>query len=270
VIARKGGLLVKLVTSPVDGRVVDISSGRVLVEFGSNPIFVKAGLSGLVKEIIPDFGAILGAEGALLQGVWGNGEMAEGLMICMARNRTEELSPERMDISLRGSIVFGGPCLKAEVIYKASEIPLRGLVVSGIAPELLELAGRQPFPIMALIGLGRVPYDEHTYQIIGNMEKNVTCVNASAWDRCRGSRPEVIIPKHGDTLVTVLAEDVDYQVGQLVRILQSPYLWETARIKTLLRDARTYPGGVTAESAMCVLDNGEEIVQPLVNLEVIL
>ncbi len=97
-IARKGGLLAKTVTSPVDGRIVEITNGRVIVEHGSNPIVVKAGFTGTVREVIPNFGAIITSGGALLQGVWGNQRMAEGLMICMARNRIEELTPERMDV----------------------------------------------------------------------------------------------------------------------------------------------------------------------------
>jgi hypothetical protein len=270
VIARKGGLLAKTVMSPVDGRVTEIANGKILLEYGSNLITVNAGFTGTVREVIPNFGAIVVSEGALLQGVWGNGQLAEGLLICMARNRIEELSPERMDMSIRGSIVFGGPCLKREILTRAVEISLRGLVVSGIAPDLLEYASTVPFPVMALIGVGKAVYDEHCYQIISNMDKRVACVNATVWDHCLGSRPEVVIPKRGEDLLSESSESPEYKVGQLVRILQSPALWETARIKTLLSEERVYPSGIVAKSAICILNNGEEIVQPLVNLEVIL
>jgi hypothetical protein len=268
-IARKGGLIAKSVTAPVDGRVSEIKNGCVLLEQGSNPIIVKAGFTGNVKEIIPNLGAILTGEGALLQGVWGNGKMAEGLMICISRNRIEELSPERMDVSLRGSVVFGGPCLKAEVLQQAEEIPLRGLVVSSLAVDLLDNASSVPFPVMALVGLGKVVFDEHTFKIISSMEKRVACVNATAWDRCLGSRPEVVIPKRDEPVLSESPEEAEYKEGQLVRILQSPQ-WETARIKSLLPEVRIYPSGIIAQSALCILSNGEEVVQPLVNLEVIL
>jgi hypothetical protein len=269
VIARKRGLISKQVVVPVDGKVVECSNGRVLIALGSSPLVVQAGFTGLVKEVIPDYGAILVTEGAILQGVWGNGRLAEGLMICLARSRNEELYPERMDVSLRGSVVFAGPCLKPETLRLASEITLRGLVVSSIAPEYLGLAEKLPYPVMVLNGLGKVPYDEHTYQIISNMDKRVACINAVIWDRYAGSRPEVVIPRRGEGHISELPENVDYTNGQLVRILQSPYLWETARIKNILPDSRAYPSGITAVSALCVLDNGEEIVQPLANLEVI-
>jgi hypothetical protein len=270
VVAHKGGLLAKSVTSPVDGRVTEITNGKILVEYGSNPVAVKAGFTGTIREIIPDFGAIVVSEGALLQGVWGNGKLAEGLMICMARNRIEELSPERMDVSLRGSVVFGGSCMRVETLKRAAEIPLRGLVVSSIAPDLLEYASTIPFPIMALIGVGKAVYDEHCYQIILKMDKCVACVNATVWDRCLGSRPEVVIPQRGKALLSESNENAEYKIGQLVRILQSPALWETAQIKTLLSEDRLYPSGIVTRSALCILNNGEEIVQPLVNLEVIL
>jgi len=268
-IARKGGLLARTVTSPVDGRIVEITNGRVIVEHGSNPVVVKAGFTGTVREVIPDFGAIIVSEGALLQGVWGNQRIAEGLMICMARNRVEELVPERMDVNLRGSVVFGGHCMKVEVLRRAEGIPLRGLIVSGLAPDLLEYARMMTFPIIALVGVGHAVYDEYTFNIISTMDKRVACVNATDWDRCLGSRPEVVIPKRDDTHLSESLEDAEYKVGQLVRILQSP-LWETARIKSLLSEERVYPSGIVAQSALCILDNGEEIVQPLVNLEIIL
>jgi hypothetical protein len=268
-IARKSGLLAKTVTSPVDGRIVEITNGKVIVEHGSNPIVVKAGFTGTVREVIPNYGAIITSGGALLQGVWGNQRMAEGLMICIARNRIEELAPERMDVSLRGSVVFGGPCMKSEVLHRAEEIPLRGMVISGIAPDLLEYASGMTIPIMVLVGIGKAVYDEHTFNIISTMDKRVACVNATAWDRCLGSRPEIVIPKREETLLSESPEEAEYKVGQLVRILQSP-LWETARIKTLLPEERVFPSGSVAQSAICTLGNGEEIAQPLVNLEVIL
>ena len=268
-IARKSGLFAKKVTSPVDGRIVDITNGKVIVEHGSNPIVVKAGFTGSVREVIPNIGAIIISEGALLQGVWGNRRMAEGLMICIARNRVEELTPERMDVNLRGSVVFGGPCMKGEVLRRAEEIPLRGLVVSGIAADLLDYACTMTIPIMSLIGVGKAVFDEHTFNIISTMDKRVACVNATAWDRCLGSRPEVVIPKRDTKPQSEANEEVEYKAGQLVRILQSP-LWETARIKSLLPEERVYPSGFVAQSALCILGNGEEIVQPLVNLEVIL
>ncbi|MGA9398025.1 MAG: hypothetical protein WBV22_07175, partial [Anaerolineaceae bacterium] len=155
-------MIAKLVYSPADGKVVESSNARVLIDLGSSPLVVQAGFTGLVKEVIPDRGAILVAEGAILQGVWGNGRLAEGLMICLARNQIEELIPDRMDVSLRGSVVFGGPCLDSETLRLASEIPLRGLVVSSIAPDILDLAKNLPFPIMALIGIGKVSYDDYS------------------------------------------------------------------------------------------------------------
>ena len=79
-----------------------------------------------------------------------------------------------------------------------------------------------------------------------------------------------MIPKRGEALLSESTESAEYKAGQLVRILQSPALWETARIKTLLPEDRVYPSGIVAKSALCILNNGEEIVQPLVNLEVIL
>ncbi len=270
VIAHRGGLLAKQVFSPVDGRVADCSNARVLIEMGSNPITVLAGFTGIVKEVIPEYGAILVTEGAILQGVWGNRRLAEGLMICLARNQVEELTPDRMDVSLRGSVVFGGPCLKPEVLRLAAEIPLRGLIISSISTELLELAEKMPFPVMALIGIGKVPYDNHSYEVISTMNNRVACINASVWDRFSGSRPEVVIPRRGEGRIAELPDVVEYQTGQLVRILQSPSLWETARIKELLPDTRVYPSGISAKSALCVLENGAETVQPLANLEVII
>jgi len=270
VIARRGGLLSKQLTSPVDGKVTDCSNARVLVELGSNPIIVQAGFTGIVKEVIPGYGAILVAEGAILQGVWGNGRLAEGLIISLVRNQVEELNPDRMDVSLRGSVVFGGPCINAETMRLAADIPLRGLIVSSIAPELLELAEKLPFPVVALIGLGKVPYDDHSYQIIGDLNKHVACINAVPWDRYSGLRPEVVVPRRGEGRITELPDNVEYTTGQLVRILQSPYLWEIARIKEIFPEARRYPSGIIADSALCELANGKETVQPLVNLEVIL
>lgn len=270
VLANRSGLLSKTVFSPGDGRVLDCSNARILIAVGSRPLTVQAGFSGQVKEVLPDLGAVLTTEGAILQGAWGNGRMAEGLLICLAGNRGELLAPDRMDISLRGSVVFGGPCLQAETLQRAAEIPLRGLVISGMAPELFPLADQMPFPVMVLIGPGAVPFDDFSLRIVQDLNKRVVCVNASAWGQRPGQRPEVIIPRHNEGPVSELPDTVDYQPGQLVRFLQSPYPWETARIKSLHPEAWAFASGITTPAALCVLENGKETVQALMNLEVIL
>ncbi|HMN62220.1 MAG TPA: hypothetical protein PJ988_17765, partial [Anaerolinea sp.] len=86
IIAETGGLFSRIVRAPDDGQVVTISAGRVLLEVESQPVQILAGISGVVTDLIPERGATVEGNGALIQGVWGNGPfVGEGLMVILLK-----------------------------------------------------------------------------------------------------------------------------------------------------------------------------------------
>ena len=75
IIARQKGFLPQIVHAPAGGRVLLVGNGQVLMEVGDTTFELHAGIPGTVTRQIVDRGVEITFNGALIQGVWGNGEI---------------------------------------------------------------------------------------------------------------------------------------------------------------------------------------------------
>lgn len=78
VLAGPVGVARRLVRAPVDGRVVLIEAGQILLEVAGYTRRLQAGLPGKVVDLVPERGVVIQNAGALIQGVWGNGKIGQG------------------------------------------------------------------------------------------------------------------------------------------------------------------------------------------------
>ena len=77
--------------------------------------------------------------------------------------------------------------------FAAAELPVRGLILSSLPPALLPLANQMRYPILVTDGLGSLPMNSLAYRLLStNVQREVT-LNAEAYDRYSGGRPEAII-----------------------------------------------------------------------------
>jgi len=268
ILAGPVGLARRVVRSPRSGRVVLVGSGQVLLEVQGKPYELKAAVSGTVASLIPDRGVIVETTGALIQGVWGNGHIDSGLMNVLAREASHTLTADQLDVSYRGSVILAGHVAAAEVIKGAAELPLRGLILSSMAPGLLPLARKAQIPILLLEGFGFHPMNPVAFKLLSTNVQRDVVVNAEAWDIYAGTRPEVIIPLPSAGEV-ILPKDTDYfSPGQKVRVIRSPHFGEIGTLQEI-REIAVFPSGVRAEAAEVRLENGNVAVLPLTNLDVL-
>ena len=264
-----GGLFPRTVHAPKAGHIIAVGGGRVLVELDEAPFELCAGLSGVVSDLVAERGVIIDAYGALIQGVWGNDRIEAGVLTTVSHSQNEELTPEQLDVSLRGAIVLGGWCSQADVFRVAAEIPLRGLVLSSITPDLIPAAKQTPVPVLVLEGFGQLPMDAAAYKILSTNEKREVCINTGALDRFNGVFPELVIPLPA-TSETPMPRDSDiFAPGQSVRITQAPYKSKTAIIASLIPEPAAFPSGLRVQAAEVRFENGEGASVPLMNLEII-
>src|SRR5215217_4497233 len=132
--------------------------------------------------------------GALVQGVWGNGRIDNGLMVNLLEKPDDVLSAGRLDVSLRGSVILGGQIRDVETLKAAAELPVRGLILSSMSSSLLQTAYQMRFPMMVTEGFGAIPMNSAAFKLLTTNNKREATVNAEHFDRYSGSRPEVIIP----------------------------------------------------------------------------
>jgi hypothetical protein len=118
-------------------------------------------------------------------------------------------------------------------------------------------------------GFGQQKMNPTAYNLLTTNERREVALNAQTWDPYRGTRPEVIIPLPANVDPSMPQETATFASGQQVRILRAPYIGSTASILELRPGMSAMPSGVMAASAEVQLENGEKVILPLVNFEVI-
>ena len=269
VLAGPVGFAKRVLRAPKDGRVIVAGSGQILLEIESRPLELSAGLTGTVADLIGERGAVIETKGALIQGVWGNGRIDFGLMHVLAKNPDQELLLADLDMSLRGSVVMGGYCGSPDVLRSAAELPLRGLILSSLDSALACQALRMKVPVIVLQGWGRRELNAAAFKLLSTSTQSEVAINAQAWNRHTGQRPEVVISLPGGGLLNEPPEVIVFSPGQQVHITGAPHAGRIGTITAVRLEKAVFPSGISAQAADIRLENGDDIVVPLANLEVL-
>jgi hypothetical protein len=164
---------------------------------------------------------------------------------------------------------LGGYCDDPKVLRNGVDIPLKGLILSGIAASLLPLAAQTPYPIVVLSGFGHRPLDSASYKLITSNQNREVSVNAMAFDRFEGTRPEIVIPLPSSSDPSLPMQTEDYSEGSKVRVLRPMGANAIGTIIQIFDQPVALPSGVRAMSASVSLENEETIMVPLANLELL-
>ena len=269
VIAESTGLFAREAKSPEEGRVVAMGGGKLVLETGGFSFELAAGIPGVITEVIGERGVVIRSTGSVVQGLWGNGGLETGVMISVMENPDEVFDANRLDVSIRGSIILGGCAEDPAVIKNATELPVRGLILASMSPALLPLAMQAAFPIILLDGFGRRPMNSTAYKLLSTNVKRDVTLNAENYDRLNGTRPEVFIPLPVSQEPPELREVETFAPGQIVRVISLIAPSQVGTLEQIFANPATLASGLKAKAAAVRLENGEEIIVPLTNLEVL-
>lgn len=268
-IAKGKGMFPKSVKTPRAGRVVAVGGGQVLMEVGETKIELRAGIPGSVIQILPNKGVVIQTAGGLVQGVWGNGRIDSGILANLADAPNAVLTPNRLDVSLRGSVILAGLLKDADTLEAAAELPVRGLIVASIYPSLLTKAREMRYPILVTDGFGSLPMNSAAYKLLTTNAKREVTINAELYDRYTGTRPEVIIPLPTSSNPPSPKEVEEFVPGLQVRMRRPPFMGMLGSIVSVKSGLTALPSGLRAQSAEVKLENNEIVIAPLVNLEAV-
>jgi hypothetical protein len=259
----------RVVRAPCSGKIILTGRGKILIEEDVDPYQLLAGLPGEVVSLIPGRGAVIESIGALVQAVWGNGQINFGLLRVLIKQAEDILTVDQLDIDLRGTVVFAGYCGDEQVLHAAAELPLRGLILSSMAASLIPLAEEISLPIVIIEGFGLLPINSSAFNLLITSDRREIAVKAEKLDSYANQRPEVFISLPVNQMVHEPRDATLFSPGQKVRMVRAPYQSQIGTLITLTPGLEVLPNGIKTTSAEVELENSIKVKLPLANLEVL-
>jgi hypothetical protein len=269
VIAGPLGLARRTIRAPGDGRIVAIERGRVLYEMQGDPHRLRAGFPGKVIATDGSRKVTVETQGALIQGVWGNGREDYGLMRMVSEDRAARLQTGQLDINFRGAILVAGVCDHPAPLHQATELAVRGVILGSIDSELISIARRLPYPLLVTEGFGRRPINQPAFNLLMNNAGREMAIHAHPIRADSNQRPELIIPLAPNHPTELPDEVITLMPGTQVRILRAPLHGQVGIIREVLSQSFLFPSGIRARSATVDLEEGGTTTVPLANLDVL-
>jgi hypothetical protein len=258
--------------SPVDGVVIAVGDGKALIAVTEPPLEIRAGVPATVTKVITDYGATLETVGALLEGVWGNGLEAFGVLRVVGAGLADPLTPELLDVELRGTIIAAGTLQDTSAFGQLTEIGARGLVVGSLHSELVADVQKLTIPVLVVEGFGNQGFSQPAYTLLASNTGREAWVNAQAWDQFAGRRPEIIIPLPSPSQAPgAPANGEALKEGQRVRIVRGPGAGYVGQIIALSDDMLFAASGVRSRLATVKLEESADppVLVPFANLDIL-
>ena len=264
------GQLRKGCKSPVEGQVVEVRDGLILIESAAATFELRAHVRGEVANVMPNRGVVISVSGALIQGMWGSGGEAEGVLKLLVDNPQKPLRERAIDVSCHGTIVVGGWILNEAVLEQAIEARVRGIVVGGMDAGLCESLDSLPFPVLLTEGFGTLAMSQPAFALFQSNMGREALLSADTRTRRDARRPEVLIPRrNGHDGSEEGSSILPLQVGAQVRALRAPNLGKVGAVVDLPAQPQRIESGARLPVAVVDLEDGEQVSVPLANLELI-
>jgi len=263
---RKPGLLrQRRLTSPVNGVLYQVRSGRLVLQQTPDLVEVRAMMHGLVVDFIANRGVVIETKGTLIQGSWSSGREGFGAIRMVADAFDEPLRSAHIDVDARGAILVAGRIDRGDVLEEAEENSVRGVVAGSAPATLIRAMQRVRFPIVLTEGFGRQGMAGPVFDLLGKSEERDASLFAALPDR-----PEIVIPLPAPQDVEGLSGRPEpVTVGRRVRVLREPHAGEVGEVVALHTRSQSTTIGLRAAGADVALSSGKVIFVPFANLDLI-
>ena len=280
------GLFRGIAKSPVAGTVELISdvTGHVGVRQPPTVIDVNAYVQGRVVKILPQEGAVVETQGALIQGIFGVGGERRGTLRMLVSRPDETLTAQHIPNDVAGQILVGGAAVEADAITCAAERGAVGIVAGGIRDtDLVRYLGRDigvaitgsediPLSIILTEGFGAIQMATRTFRLLKSLEGKTASINGATQIRAGVIRPEIIVPLEDPSHLPEsppAREAQTLDIGSVVRIIREPYFGRLGTVVELPPELMEIESGTHARVLKAELDGGAIAVVPRANVEII-
>jgi hypothetical protein len=277
------GLMKQRAEAPVAGTIESVSpiSGQVILREAPIPVEVQAYVQGTVAEVIAGEGVVVEAIGALMQGIFGVGGETFGTLRVVAKSPDEELTPARLSSEHRGAIVVGGSYVSYETLMRARDLGVAAVVVGGFDDGGLKrllgrdlgvaITGAEDLGLTLILteGFGHIRMADRTWRLLGAHEGRQASVSGATQIRAGVMRPEIVIPGTEARERDGAGVGTGIEVGSLLRIIREPYFGRIGRVVALPAELQPLETEAKVRVMRVAFADGEEIVVPRANVELI-
>ena len=277
------GLFKSDAKAPESGTIESISgvTGQVIMRGPPQPVVVRAYVEGDVVEVVPEEGVVVKTCGSFIQGIFGIGGESSGEVVMACDTPSDVLDADRVKPEHEGKILVGGSLVTDAALKQAIKVGAKGVVVGGFDAEDLRrflgydlgvaITGHEDLGITLVVteGFGQIAMAPNTFALLKKHQGDRASINGATQIRAGVIRPEMVIPVKGTVHVEDKAVNVGIHVGSPIRMIRDPYFGLLGTVADLPSDPQVLESGSRARVAVAKLDNGETVIVPRANIELI-
>ena len=277
------GLIKRFVKSPVTGTIENIgASGWITVRKPPVIVDLKAYIPGIVKEIIPERGAVIETSASYIQGIFGVGGETYGPLRVIVNSLDEVLTADMITPESKGKIIVGGSFITLKAVRKATEVGVAGIVVGGFGGDDLTrllgyemgvaITGEEEIGTTLIIteGFGEIAMSHRSFSLLKKLEGQEACISGATQIRAGVIRPEVIIPQE-QVKEKALEDELSsgMRPGTPIRIIRQPYFGRLGSVVSLPVELQIMESESNVRVVEVELDDGSKVTVPRANVEII-
>lgn len=256
-------------------------TGMVAIREPPTAVNLDAYIPGKVIKVQEKLGVTIEINSALVQGIFGIGGERHGELTTIAKP-DEVLTVNHITADCAGKILVGGSLVNSDILKKAAEVGVKGIVVGGIKRNDLNqflgyeigvaITGEEPIDLTCIIteGFGEMTMAGHIYDLLTSHEGDLACVDGATQIRAGVIRPEIIIPLTQGTQIEDDDESLAYGmgIGTRIRIIRQPYFGALGNISNLPIELQTVETESHVRVLEAKLDDGRTVTVPRANVEI--
>ncbi len=269
----------RVARSPLPGRIAAIGQGWVLLQTERTIIELQAFVNGIISKIIPDRGAIIETNGAMIAAACGFGGEAYGPLRRLVNAPFEMVQAKAIGENVKNSIILGGRTVDESLLRVAEAAQVRGIIVGSIDVSLLRLDPPAKVRVVATEGFGDLSMSPFTFGLLGTLDgkeisiRGNTLTPYATFDGRTSEEPPLILTSSTRNL-SPPAESPEAQrgvvrVGSRVRVTCGPLLGASGAIDSIPEKMESTASGVVAPGAYVKI-HGTLYYIPLANLELVI
>lgn len=244
---------------------------RPVAQGGREPVI--AGLAGRVAQIIPGRSVTIEGVATLINGVFGIGGSASGVLHFLARG--ESVAVVRIP---RGAVIIFPGQIPLTLLQRAVAEGAAAIVGASVGVREIEAftradmtavldgmhvdATHMPLPLVLTEGIGSFAMDSAVFQQLSQRAGDVGLIN-TATDPRRAIRPEVLLPLPLGSPTMPLPADDTIVVGARVRLIAGPGRGSRGEVVYQFAQRQTVAPGLVVPAVRVRLEDGASQVMPV-------